>query len=645
MTAFLTGLSARLLSPTTRRGLTTGIGLFLAIKLIAVSFGILSMQGPRIGDDSYVYLWFARASPWSDLGDSVAVSSIRKFESRIDANNLSPELKFERDRVMLRVPAQADMLLQGLLEPVATAPLSFYTMFWVQEVLIALAMALGLWLLLLPTPRPPGLLFLLPLLALAFFPLQGLHFLIPSTLALSFGMMVWGLVLADRARPVSVFVAGALAMLAHPIGIAHAGAGGVLALIRFAQRRASWRLTFAHALALLAVLGCFLTLEALGVKGTEKIAGATRLAIADIPYNLAGLASALLDFLRDDVFAALTCIFGAVSVLRSSGDNRRTLVAIVIAFSLMASVYTLDAYPGEASTRFAVPVLAICFLYAYAAAPDDAAGKPWVGLSWTVFAVAMSLSAVGYALGNRDGRIPDISRAELQEALLHAGKDAHLLYVDGDMAMQASLVAGAENNFTSALGLLKADPQAAQAWLTEHPADYLVTVLPNELMLLRGIQRPLWRTAPYGFPLSQGRLTLELVAGTTQIWIRAASTQDLRASGPAGVCTQESVGNRWIRIQLEGCMHSDVWVLNVDGSDFISGLSTGEPTQNVSWPWNQEVKWAFTTWTPLGGEKVVKGDFSYRFLDHRLDSATLETYRGRLTPFDDQSGVVFLKVR
>lgn len=50
------------------------------------------------------------ASHDKEIAASPAVRAITGFASRIDADELSSEQKFEHDRVLLRIPAQADYI-------------------------------------------------------------------------------------------------------------------------------------------------------------------------------------------------------------------------------------------------------------------------------------------------------------------------------------------------------------------------------------------------------------------------------------------------------------------------------------------------------------------------------------------------------
>ncbi|MGI9394681.1 MAG: hypothetical protein ACR2OY_08540, partial [Boseongicola sp.] len=67
------------LSPSrTRSGFWIGIVLFFLIKLAFISFGLGSKEGPRLGDDSYVYLYYS-LSVNNELSGPPVPESLKNF--------------------------------------------------------------------------------------------------------------------------------------------------------------------------------------------------------------------------------------------------------------------------------------------------------------------------------------------------------------------------------------------------------------------------------------------------------------------------------------------------------------------------------------------------------------------------------------
>ncbi len=189
---FFRSLGNLLFAPASHRQLLIGASLFLAIKLLFVSFGAFSMHGPRIGDDSYVYLWFTEQTGFSELMESPGVRSITDFSEKIDVESLDEEGRFSYYRVVMRLVGHPkNNFLHGIFAPTLGTDLSFYQLFWIQEIVISIILSLGLYLLFRAAPLLPAIGFVLPLVAMSIFPGQGMHFLIPSTLSLGFGFMIW----------------------------------------------------------------------------------------------------------------------------------------------------------------------------------------------------------------------------------------------------------------------------------------------------------------------------------------------------------------------------------------------------------------------------------------------------------------------
>lgn len=643
------GLSRRLIAPSTTRGLAIGVLLFVLAKLLFVSFGAFSMSGPRIGDDSYVYLWFTRSNVFNELSRSPAVRSIEESAAAVATSTLTSQQEFAIDRVLLRVTGHGETFLNLVTAPIVGSEISFYLQFMLQEILVIVVMALGFWTLFKNLRRPPGLPFVLPLLALAFFPQQGIHFLIPSTLALSFGMIAWGLVLSERRRPVALGVAGTLAMLSHPIGIAHAGIGGLLVIWRLLRKDIGLSRAAAEAAVLLAVLLLFLLLAAGGVTASQKMSNVTSLGFADYFENLAGIYKRILVFWRSDPIAAIMAGAGIIAIFKSGSGfaAQRALVGIFASLMLVACTYSLAGYAGEVAIRFLVPVLILAFCHALFLLPEVAGSRSWPGLAYLVCAFVMAGHAIAFSLQNRDGRLPDIDRRELVLALERLDPGDHLAYLDTDMALQAALVAGAETHPTSVAPFLASNPQAA-ALLEENAPQFLVTVIPDELLLLRGLSRPLLTKTPYGFPLHRSRLALTVPGSARRLYVRQSESGGLLHVSVGGVeCSVGAVNGKWRMIDLTDCVparHLAAVKLDVSGEGSIAGLSLGEPRTRVNWPWGQAITWQHDR-TDIWGDTVHhEGDFSFSALDPRLNLPVFQKYLPDLVPFDDASGIVFLEI-
>lgn len=245
-----------------------------------------------------------------------------------------------------------------------------------------------------------------------------------------------------------------------------------------------------------------------------------------------------------------------------------------------------------------------------------------------------------------------VGASELGAALGRIETGDHILYLETDMAMQAALIAGAHSQFTSALGLLKSDPASAKSWLTSHPPTVLASVTPRKLLVLRGLQRPLFQSTPYGFPLAGGAtLHLVLPAKAQVLFLKSNDQSAISVTNsagepcPAGERTQEG----WSQVDLSACLQADAGAPNrvaITGRTMVTGLSIVQPRARLSWPWGEAIAYQFTGsagmfWAPA----VVKGDFSLASIDSGFADPLLAPLLPRLEAFDDASQVIFWKVR
>lgn len=641
--------------PSTYRGLLFGVLAFFLIKFFFISIGFFGMSGPRLGDDAYVYMWGAISTPFSGLNESPGISSLASFSSEILSDEIDDEDKFAYYRVLLRtVSTSSNMVhyLFGLLQPEGW---SFYGLFWLQELFVLCVMTTGVLVLLKNQTKLFGIGLMLPLAALALFPAQGMHFFIPSTLALSFGMIVWGLVIGANPRPLFLFFAALLAMLSHKIGVVHASIGGWIVLYFLFTKKINLGRAITEICAMVAALAIFVATDFIL---SPKNAAASELityGFSNMLSNLAGAANYTFNMTKTDPLGLILILFGLVAFLRNfkTFNPLNVLLFILLINVAVMSLHFLDEYPGEAMIRLLVPVFFVLVLLVHTKIVKNPETKNSTklrteGAFYILFLVGMAFTNLHYLMGNVEKRWAQIDRKELQNVLANIKPDSHLLYLEEDIALEASLVTSVYSNKLSSISLLKASPVQADNWLSENPPTHVVALVPRNLTPSRKWELPLWTHRKPGFNLrNDGKL--ELAVGAEQLFIKLDSSPDnFSISNRADSCELSGIeGTHWYEV-ADNCFSKSInqRVVNVSGNGSVIGISTTLPVENLNWPWGQDIKYEFKSGSFFGRDyEEISSSFNWHDLDSDFNETFIRDALGSTKSISDNSGLVFVEVR
>ena len=124
--------------PASGRQIVFGVLAFFLIKICFISIGFWSMNGPRLGDDAYVYLWYSLSSIFNDLGSSPALTSLEQFAASVPQQDIPAEARDNFYRILLRTGNIAQNYIHMFLGLIMPASWSFYALFWFQEFFIVI---------------------------------------------------------------------------------------------------------------------------------------------------------------------------------------------------------------------------------------------------------------------------------------------------------------------------------------------------------------------------------------------------------------------------------------------------------------------------------------------------------------------------
>ena len=221
---------------------TIGVLLFTFVQLMMILPPILNRTVPVETDDAYTYIVKAAQMQGCFLQNCPALNDLRQ---QLTAPSEKPNMTWIRYREYVRAFSIYHPLHSLILAGLHTAGVSWEVSYNIVEIVgsLFLSLAVSYWLYRLFGPGPAGV--ALFLVAFTPFPGQGLHYVVPSNLALGIGMLTWGSLLKrdDRSRRIIV-VSTLVLVLMHPIGRLYALLGVLLfVLLNVKQmKRADWQM-------------------------------------------------------------------------------------------------------------------------------------------------------------------------------------------------------------------------------------------------------------------------------------------------------------------------------------------------------------------------------------------------------------------
>ena len=239
----------------TRILFTAGVLLFLSVQLKMVIVPNQSRTVPVETDDAYTYILKAAEMQHCFLQDCPALNDLRQ---QLTASSEQQEISWLRYREYVRAFAVYHPLHSLLLVSLHAAGLPWEASYNFVQMAgsLFLSLAISYWLYRLFGAGPAGI--ALFFLAFTPFPGQGLHYVVPSNLALGIGMLTWASLLKRSPRSNWIVVGSTLALVfMHPIGRLYALLGIVLFIFLNTKqlKRTDW---LAIGLSVLIVLITFL---------------------------------------------------------------------------------------------------------------------------------------------------------------------------------------------------------------------------------------------------------------------------------------------------------------------------------------------------------------------------------------------------
>lgn len=647
-----------------RRCFYGGLAVFAVVKMAWILFPVYVMGLPRLGDDSLAYLWSGINSAYGGHAGDPAVSSVKRIFREYPADG--PAVEFERQRVAMRVVGSDASPFYGGLGLALEAGVNPKLAFAAIEVLALGVLTAGIVGLLTALFTGPAAGLALMPLAVTFFPGQGIHFLVPSVLALGFGLLLCRMAAVSHERAGLAAVLAFAAQSVHPIGLVYCIAAicFVLALAFFERRSSLTVAMFIGGVLLGIVLARLLT----------KIPGAdpeisTHLGALDLttaPRNLIAALSAFGTTLREmPVPLAVAWGIVAITVLVHLPDLARQrhrgliLLALFASTVLAGACYDLPGYPGDLSVRLAVPFGIIAagvgaYVLLQASPAGTGRGNVLLGLALLVVALSLPLTTSRF-FQNINGRFPVYDSAALVRQIAALPPASNILYADTDLGLMMALVSGGARHGAIAFQALPSNVGPGDLPPSLKP-DFLAATLPQSLNSLAQIRSTSIEPRYWGFGFKDFREVVATVPVTTaNLFLKVSPL--VRRSGlkafkrmPFGNCDiaihdfADANGASWVSLDFTSCGEpGGLIVLTANASDVrILGLSLDEPTPGLNWQWGSAVT---ITGLPRFKGRSVSVDLSWNGLLSANRAAKLLDRLPKLPRvISDEGGIVIARI-
>ncbi len=336
---------------------TAGILLFTSVQLLMVLLPIRSRTVPVETDDAYTYIVKAAQMQDCFLQNCPALNDLRE---QLTAPSKNLDISWARYREYVRAFLVYHPLHSLILTGLHSTGFSWEASYNVLEVAgnLILSLAAIYWLYSLFGAGPAGV----ALLFLAFtpFPNQGLHYVVPSNLALGIGILTWASLLQRPKRPHWILIGSTLALvLMHPIGRMYALLSVFLFILLNVKqlRRPDWLVSGLSILIVLITFLLPLVIHRPEISFPPEPPPADWSPRLGYYNNIREAASLIISWMRlYGGFLIAILFIGLLSLPATEQRTRVLSMGILLGGLLCASLLqVLPRYPAEAFSRVWIP--------------------------------------------------------------------------------------------------------------------------------------------------------------------------------------------------------------------------------------------------------------------------------------------------
>lgn len=645
------------------------VAFFLAVKIALVTVPTIAASMPRLGDDSLEYLWKAVLGGHGYSRELPAVADIAAQTGVVEKD--SKDGLYWKARIRKRTFDTHSYFYDWLNRQILATGLSLKWAFAVSEVFMAILLAAGLALFLNTLFGARAAALALVFLSLAVFARPGLHFLTPSNGTLGLALILYHhLLMRGRSFSYAVILPLAVLLLGfHSIAKVYlVMAVAVHAISLPALKDVLNRRSIILASVLVGLPLCLAVLPSL-VPGMARFLTVSSAGDMGHLANLAELEINLRrswSFIADTPFHSQLLWAGGIAgagVCLKLGRSRQALLlaGLGLALAVVSQFHFFPGYPAAVFNRLSLFLYVLLFgIAAWLFTLALSLRKPPVSLTLALVALLLIADGVrntyGFAMHNLNFRRDVIRDAELSDQLRRLPDGAVAVYLDAEVALTSSLIAGGyRHGAISVQAYVDAPRRLVDTIRRRKPT---VAVIPNfkNLNILSSINSSTLTPRRHGFPFVRIETLLVTVQrqlmGALHLYIRNPGAAFTLTAVPASEAGRKS-GTRptaevpaeftgWLQFKGDFSGLSGVTIALPAGPAWIEGVSLEPPRAHLFWPWRREGIVGFR----LRGQKTDHYT-SIIFTVERLLGRRLgfmrKLFRRRDPVLSDDSGLVFMK--
>jgi len=637
-----------------------GLMLFLGIRIYMIGVSYFVMGLPRLGDDSYLYVskgvgFFSNYNHGSQLQKSV--------DDQISLQTETSEIQQRTNwRILNQAYGGATFVYDFFSGSIQTRLRNSKLTFAIMEFFVAIAMTLCFFYFYLSIWGLGSAGISLAELSSVLLPVQGIHYLIPSTLALSLGFLLIAISVKQKPQPVKIFALSIYISFLHNIGFLWI----FIALIAFIFRHIS-ELTNARQVNLKELAKyLFLYLGPIGCKSLlvkqvtffslpySNLTYPSKPIFTTVETNITGfLSQALSSSIEHCILLSCAIIFIVWSKVRRTITSIELILLFLFIFIFLASFVVFIAfYPGEVAMRTftALNVFVFGFL-------GHGLYKLFICKKrrYAVFAIFIfTLVILSNARKFNENVVSQFQRPfviddkKFRDASLKLDAAVNsLLFIETEYSFRVAVISGLEKFPTYLWPLLKQQPFVRKFFQTARPSHI---VFPAYRHLSTAIfdKRSKFSKQHLGIDLGQIKsfrlkgLISNSVTAKLKIKNRGPQTSFIiEENNKIRQIFLDPSEEKYINITTRQ-LTTTGFSISDNSNIWITGLNIDED-QASDWPWGKSVVLELNTNQNSVASRLTY-DFSFKEILKIYSAEEIETLAEKIVPVHDQSGIVLAKI-
>lgn len=601
-----------------------GISVYLLAKLYLLMVTYLPAGMARLGDDGLIYLWKGMLA-W--MGDGLQYPGLKDV---LDMENSLPPRHETRTAVSQLYTGTVRPLADLFYGLILKLGLSLKWSAFLSELSGLAVMTAGTAALLARLFGSAAAGIGLCLLAFAQFPNQGIYSYIPSTMALSLGMLWWAWLYRTTPRPQTGFLIALAIASVHPAGKLYALLGILFHYVgrHFEIPRRPELALYAAMIGGMLAASLWPVLWPPFVLPGQVLTGGLNLSPDYLVANGKEALKLLVDPVARKNWVLATLALMGLTLFRNEIVDRRVglIVLFVGGLCVAALAHELPTYPAELFSRLLVPTL-ILLAGVAGAATIALHNRRTYGLravKWLLaggFLLQAVLWCWSHSFGKLNERTEVIDEPVLAIQLESLPSGTTILYPELDITVNSSFLLGGYRLRSFVYPILAGTPQLSEQLDARRPAILLARE-PAALNTLALARVKSLTSRRLGFLLEDtAAIRIESTAGRpiTRLYLHIDNQHETFTIGVGA----EGVQSRRITIPAYWRGWLQVWegqpVERIDlglpaANVWIDGISS-DPEKGFSWPWLEEMT---VLWKMREGSGRKQRNYSQQFTPQAL---------------------------